>query len=149
MFTFSSVRVRGPTLSPLSPLSRFGRVISTQIKTKAWESWRRFLGANTEPDGVIIAVTEALLISIPAILATQFSGVQSMIMQPPSAAKSTPTQGPESLSNLPQDTQHFGWVPIPRQGLWSPEQNLEVMDIAEKVTLPPPLYDRISPSSDE
>lgn len=79
MFT-SSVSFRGPTLSPLSLLGKFERVIPTQIKTKAWESWRLFLRQPTQSGGVIIAATEALLISIPAILADQLFGVQSTIL---------------------------------------------------------------------
>lgn len=79
MFT-SSVSFRGPTLSPLSPLGKFESHSNTNKNQSLGISAPVPVAADTESDGVIIAATEALLISIPAILAPQLFGVQSMIL---------------------------------------------------------------------
>ena len=50
--------------------------VKKKTKTEAWEPQRLF--TNTGPGGVIIAATEALLISIPAALVAPLSRVQSI-----------------------------------------------------------------------
>lgn len=89
-------------------------------------------------------MTEALLISIPCyfgnptLRSSKHVPVTTSSFLISSYQIYLTTQGPEKLSNLPQDTQHFGWVPIPRLSLWSPEQNWGVVGVAEEEETPAP-----------